>query len=155
MSDTLPGFLAEVSLGPSNVGSGRRSRLRRDQSGVRPAQGAPCSDRTSSACADCWAECIAGCEPNVRECFPVCRAECGGQPRDPGTVIGCIPRDNSVNNSLCLAGITAWEVSAKAICAVLTGPFAGPCSAGVDSLAANQRASCPPPVICTQTAGPV
>jgi hypothetical protein len=129
MTAKLPGFLAEGSL-------------------VHMAQDQPCrTDPTSRACIDCWAECIAGCEPDVRQCFPMCRAECGGQPHDPGS-IGCTPRDNSANNFACNAGITAWQLSAKAICAVLTGPFAGPCSSAVDSLAADMRSSCPPPVIC-------
>jgi hypothetical protein len=155
MTDTLPGFFAEASVGPSIAVSAQRGRLRRDRSGLRPAQEAPCSDPTSGECADCWGECIASCWPDVRQCFPDCRIGCGGQPRDPGTVIGCIPRDNSVNNALCVGWITGWEVIAQAWCALFTGPAATRCIEGAASLAAGERAKCPPPVICTQTAGPV
>jgi hypothetical protein len=89
MSANLPGFSAERAL------DGLRGSFHRVfysatpiAPGVRPAQDQPCrTSRSSPACLECWADCISGCEVPA-DCFPVCRVECGGQPRDPGPVGG-------------------------------------------------------------------
>jgi len=87
---TLPGFFADRSLAGADVGRSRRVHFVATVGlGVRAAQDeAPCRvSRTSGACLACWSDCISGCE-NAPDCFPVCRVECGGQPRDPGPVGG-------------------------------------------------------------------
>src|SRR5215211_5908291 len=146
MSAKLQGFVADHSLIRSTrsyrqMASGGRSRL-----GVRLAQ---------DSCQECWQPCINDCRQSgelARNCVALCRAECGCQPRDPGT-IGCTPRDNSINNSLCLGAIAAWEAACGADCAVLLGPIpivggalAAACSEGCRSVAGQSRSSCPPPV---------
>jgi hypothetical protein len=85
----LPGFLADQSL-PSARATWQPFAHFTSQfeTGVRPAQDRPCAvNSASNECRQCWLDCIAGCVP-PRSCFPVCRVECGGQPRDPGPVGG-------------------------------------------------------------------
>lgn len=89
MRTRVPGFTADQAIAGHD---GRPSRgphfAMPSKTGVLPAQDRPCrADRGSAACLTCWADCIDGCD-NPRACFPVCRAECGGQPRDPGPVSG-------------------------------------------------------------------
>jgi len=99
MTATLPGPLAEGSFAKTGRSLEHTGRFAGESHGLRPTQDVlpqPCrEDRTSGACAECWAECIAGCEPDVRECFPVCRSECGGQPHDHGSFVpqprSCFP----------------------------------------------------------------
>jgi hypothetical protein len=143
MDARLPGFSADSSVGtavPRNYQ--HAGRVMRQSRGLHLAQQDPCQE--------CWQPCMNDCrQDGIRpgECVRICEAECGCRPRDPGGV-PCTPTDNSVNNTLCNAGITAWWGACKAICAVVTGPFAPLCGAGCDSLAASQRSSCPPSVIC-------
>jgi hypothetical protein len=90
MTATLPGFFADRSLTAERGGNHRVAHVATTiPFGVRPAQDdQPCrTSRTSGACQACWSACISGCD-NPRDCFPVCRGECGGQPRDPGPVTG-------------------------------------------------------------------
>jgi hypothetical protein len=156
MSFNLPGFSADRSL------TGSQANFRpivhaatTFELGVRPAQlDQPCrTSTTSAACLACWADCIAGCDP-PSDCFPLCRAECGGQPAGPAP-IPCTPQDNSVNRTICTLGIDAWQTAAAAICNTTLGPipiFGGPlaaaCVAGTVTLATQMKNDCPPAVIC-------
>jgi len=90
MTAHLPGFSAERSVtGPGSGYPEVAHSTRHVASGVRPAQEpGPCASPTSQDCLTCWADCIAPCAPRVRDCYPSCRIECGGQPRDPGPVGG-------------------------------------------------------------------
>jgi hypothetical protein len=132
MSSELPGFSADRSLGRAREGYQLITNVASVRPGFGPAQDRPCAiDRTSRACEECWQDCIAPCAPRVRDCFPGCRRECGGQPGD-NPPLPCTPQDNSFNRALCTTAIDAWLVAATAVCGATLGgvPGVGPALAG-------------------------
>jgi hypothetical protein len=102
---SLPGFSADRTLvGPRNGYQLITHLTTLVEPGVRLAQGRPCSDPTSRACADCWLACLEGCDsPNPRNCFPSCRIDCGGQPRDPGPVTDPWAPTSTYSETICTA----------------------------------------------------
>jgi hypothetical protein len=89
MTVTLPGFSADRALdGPRGSYQFHTHLTIRIEPALRLAQDRPCrTSATSSACQQCWDDCISGCD-NPRDCFPGCRAGCGGQPRSPAPIGG-------------------------------------------------------------------
>lgn len=110
--------------------------------------------RAASCFGDCFSECNADGTMSKSGCAKLCTVECGGKPPDNPPYV-CKPTDNSVNHNLCLGAQDAWRVAASAVCTATLGgvPGVGPalvagCIAGVNRVAEESKAQCPPAVIC-------
>lgn len=140
----LPGFTADNSFGTSARVMRRGWEVHYRVTGsVRPA----------SCFGDCFQECVADGGMSKPGCRAICAQDCGGVPKDNPPYV-CTPTDNSVNHTLCIAAQDAWAYAAAAECNLLAAvPFVGPllvtaCKAGVERVSAENKATCPPAVIC-------
>ena len=131
---TIPGFNAEATASIS------RSRGMVVASAL-PGDSETPRDRT----ADCMEACL-----NSGQSSSACSRRC----RPRSVPYQCTERDNTVNRTLCLGGMTAWDLAYKAECGLLSGlPGAGPalsalCVAGCTELSSRMSAGCPEATIC-------
>lgn len=134
---SMPGFTAERTLEPMLQLGSRQPSRHHVESGVRPA----------SCYGDCFHQCVADGGMSKSGCTAYCTQECGGRPPD-NPPYQCTNHDNSMNHSLCLGGIAAWQAACFADCLTLGIGEASDCWNGCAKLGDIMRATCPPAVIC-------
>jgi hypothetical protein len=110
--------------------------------------------RAASCFGDCFSDCMADGMMSKPGCNVLCTQECGGKPPDNPPYV-CKPMDNSINHNLCIGAHDVWQAGASAVCTATLGgvPVIGPalvaaCVAGVNRVAKESKAQCPPATIC-------
>jgi hypothetical protein len=149
----FPGFTAEASLiergGRYSTVMNGASHPELNNHGVVLALDPTGGDRAVDCTTNCMEACL-GAGRNRTACSTECRKKC--RPSLPA--YQCTPRDNSVDNFLCLGGVWAWEQACRAECALvgsipgLGSALATACNAGCTALSNNMRTDCPPAEIC-------
>ena len=143
----IPGFTAEASF---------RSTARLSSAGAQHAYNDTHSDQRvipvlpirGGTNADCMNDCLDRCIESGKD-PEQCEVSCNRFCHPVGPPFQCTNRDNSINHTLCLGGVGAWQAVCSADCGLLGGipgigpALAGACAAGCLALANKMRGRLP------------